>query len=236
LPRKIIKVESRGKKILFYLEQNDEDEEKIIIGNELLMSGHWSKERVKWTRFSMVLDGGNTFYFSEPRPFGRTRALFTSEQKDKYLSRVGPDLLKNVIPKEEWAERYRAMTKRKRKNARPVLICDALLEQPIFSGIGNYLRADIMYAAKIRPDKPVQDMTDEELEILRVAAHMLIRKSYQSKGLTVRDYHDIDGSSGKYVTLVYNRKTDALGNPVVKSKFKGKNPTRNVHWVPAVQK
>jgi len=63
LPRKIVKVESHGKKILFYLEQTDEDKEEIIIGNELLMSGHWSRKRVKWTLFSFILLDGDTFTF-----------------------------------------------------------------------------------------------------------------------------------------------------------------------------
>jgi len=236
LPRKITKVVSHGKKILFYLEKSPKDNEEIIIANELLMSGRWSKKKLKWTWFTFILETGEKFFFSESRPFGRTRVLFTSEQKDTYFSRLGPDLLKNVISKDEWITRFRTMTKRKRKNARPVLTCDALLEQNIFCGIGNYLRADIMYVAQIKPDKPVQELTDDELELLRVAAHTLIRKSYRSSGLTIRDYYDIDGSKGKYVTLVYNQKTDALGNPVIKSKFKGKHPTRTVHWVPSVQK
>ena len=54
LPRKISKVVSHGKKILFYLEQLKEDKEQIIIGNELLMSGHWSTKKMKWTWFTSV--------------------------------------------------------------------------------------------------------------------------------------------------------------------------------------
>ncbi len=236
LPRKIERVDSHGKKILFYLVAEIEDQEEIILGNELRMSGRWSGSPSKHDKFTFVLGTGETFYFSEVRPFGKTYALFTPQQKATYFSRIGPDLLKNVIFREEWMERYKTMTKRKRKNARPVLICDALLEQNIFSGIGNYLRADIMYAAKLKPDKPVQNMTDEEFEILRVAAHVIIRKAYESRGFSMRDYRDVDGSEGVYVPLVYNQKTDALGNTVIKSRFKGKYPKRTVHWVPGVQR
>ena len=229
LPKKIVRVESRGKKILFTLEDG------VIIANELKMTGSWSKTSTKHSKFSFILDTGEEFFFICIRKWAKTYVLFTQKQKDAYFLRVGPDILRNVIPKEEWAERYRRMTK-KRKGSKPYLICDALLEQPIFSGIGNYLRADILYQAKIRPDKPTQELTDDEYERLRLAAHDLIRKSYKARGFSMRNYRDVDGTEGVYNTLVYNQEMCPLGHKVLRSRFNGKWPKRSMYWVPQVQK
>jgi formamidopyrimidine-DNA glycosylase len=209
---------------------------RFLIGNALAMTGHWSLKSSKHVRFSFKFTNGQMLYFSEPRPFSKTYLLDTSESQRKYFARLGPDLLRENISKEDWCQRMRKKTKRKRSTARPISISDALLEQDIYAGIGNYLRADIMYEARVHPLEAVQDMSDEELDRVRVASLSLIRKAYESDGFTMHDYRDVNDHEDSYITLVYGQKVDRLGNPVVLSNFPGKHAGRVVHWVPAVQK
>jgi formamidopyrimidine-DNA glycosylase len=244
LPSRVERVYSYGKKILFDLREIVSDPNKsppdlgqrFLIGNALAMTGHWSLKTSRHVRFSFEFTNGQTLYFSEPRPFSKTYFLDTPERQKEYFARLGPDLLRENISKEDWCRRMRKKTKRKRSTARAVSICDALLEQDIYAGVGNYLRADIMYEARVHPLEAVQDMSDEELDRVRVAALSLIRKAYESDGFTMHDYRDVHDHEGSYVTLVYGQMVDRLGNPVVLSNFPGKHAGRVVHWVPAVQK
>lgn len=241
-PSKIVRVTSKGKKVLLYLTplasggKNSEIKEELIIANSLMMTGYWSLEEDKYTKFSMKFSEGDPIHFCSIRGFSRSCSLKNSKEKEEYFRKVGPDLLRDDITAGVWLERMRKMTV-KRAGSRPFLICDALIEQKIFSGAGNYIRADAMYDAGIRPDKPVSDLSDEELEALRVAIHKVIRKSYKSEGYTIRDFKHVDGHPGNYEPVVYGREKDKLGNPVVRERFQqSKHKNRTVHWVPAVQR
>lgn len=236
-PCSISEVKSFGKKILIYLENG------IMIMNELRMSGFWSwKKHPKHTKFTFVIGPkSKEFYFIAIRNLGKTYVYFDEEEQRLALSKIGPDILdhavnNNLISSKEWKERYLRMTK-KRKGSKPFLICDALIEQKIFSGIGNYLRADILWKAQIAPDRPAQDLTSEEYERLRIITHDIIFQAYNSKGSTFRTYRNVEGEEGKYVFLIYMQEKDPLGNKVIKQRFKqSKWPKRTMHWVPEYQK
>lgn len=245
-PSKIVRVTSKGKKVLLYLTpltseiKNPEIKktgaaEELILANSLMMTGYWSLQDNKYTKFSMNFSEGEPIHFCSIRGFSRSCYLKSSKEKEEYFSKLGPDLLRDDITPEYWIQRMRKMTV-KRTGSRPFLICDALIEQKIFSGAGNYIRADAMYKAGIRPDKPVADLSDEELEALRVAIYKIIRKSYKSEGYTIRDFKHVDGHSGKYEPLVYGKILDKFGNTVIRERFQqSKHKNRTVHWVPSVQ-
>ena len=106
------------------------------------------------------------------------------------------------------------------------------MEQKYFSGIGNYLRAEIMYRNKINPRKTLCSFTDSDIINLynMIIKQMLI--AYGSRGLTIKSYWDPEGNTGKCPLQVYNRKLDPFNNPIETFKDKSK---RTVHWVPIVQ-
>jgi endonuclease-8 len=175
LPQRITEVKSYGKKIIFTLESG------TVIVNSLLMSGGWTLESNDYVKFTFLLEDHLEVHYTSTRNLAKTIVLFDDEEKKKFYKKLGPDLLKEDIAKEVYIERMRAMTK-KRKGSKPFLLCDALLEQKIFVGLGNYLRADVMYDAKLPPDINVQELTDEQLEKLYISTIKIIRKSYQAQG------------------------------------------------------
>ena len=111
-------------------------------------------------------------------------------------------------------------------------ICDYLMEQKHFSGVGNYLRAENLYRAKINPTKTLGSFTDGNIKTLFdcILEQMVI--AYGARGLTIKSYWDPEGKAGTCPLQVYNQELDPLNNPVEKFKDKSK---RMVHWVPKIQ-
>ena len=84
------------------------------------------------------------------------------------------------------------------------------MDQKVISGIGNYLKAEALYRARIHPLATVGDLDDDDLEALRVASLTCIRQSYAAKGATLRDYRLPDGTPGEatFEFLCYGNRYD----------------------------
>ena len=166
-----------------------------------------------------------TLYFDDSRHFGNITILTELDYADK-IKAIGPDLLTDEITREEW------LSKAHNKRISKKQICDYLMEQKYFSGIGNYLKAEILYAARIKPDRSMANLSEDDLMTILKCAQNKIRESYQSNGLTIRSYIAPDGSTGTFERVVYGKETDPYGNKIVQTVFKDK---RTTHWVPGVQ-
>lgn len=217
----INEVTSHGKKLFFWLSSGQ------IIVTSFGMEGRWLINKTG-SHSHILLSVGHRrgkeelqLVYDDTRYFGSV-CLITDY--DKFISRFGPDPLAEDISPETWSEIFR------RKKGQ---ICAVLLDQEVISGVGNYLKSEILYRARIRPDRKVEDLTDEELERIRVETHNAIRESYRHGGLTIRSFWAPDGSAGVFPVQVYNRDYDPEGNEVVRSKCKD---GRTTFWVPTVQK
>lgn len=51
-------------------------------------------------------------------------------------------------------------------NAPGTLICDALLEQHIFSGVGNIIKNEVLYRVHVHPESVVGKIPDDKLEMI----------------------------------------------------------------------
>ena len=114
-------------------------------------------------------------------------------------------------------------------------LCKALMDQSVVAGIGNYVKADSLWLAKISPHRNVEDCSDKELKNLNNSIKKVLRESFKTGGATIRSYKNLDGETGQYSSkfLVYNRKMDPEGNGVVKEMTPD---GRNTHWSPKIQK
>ena len=148
-------------------------------------------------------------------------------QLQNKINKIGPDLLNDQFTLEIWKNKI-TWSRIKSKQ-----ICGFLMEQKYFSGIGNYLKSDILYLAAIRPDRSLMTLTDEEITRIFHVAVKTIRRSYHYRGCTIKSYWDPDGKAGKYERIVYGKTHDQYGNEIIKSTFKDK---RTTHWVPSIQK
>jgi endonuclease-8 len=63
----------------------------------------------------------------------------------------------------------------------------ALLDRQIVAGIGNYLRAEILFDCRLDPWRKIADLTAEELERLIHSIPLMAQRAYTTGGFTVSD-------------------------------------------------
>jgi formamidopyrimidine-DNA glycosylase len=166
-----------------------------------------------------------TLFYNDVRHMGEIRILNQEKFEAKWNS-LGHDLLSETISPGVWMECI------SRPRLRNKQICDFLMSQQYFSGIGNYLKAEILYAARIRPDRCLGELTEAEKQSLLHHSQKIIRFAYQEGGLTIRSFYHPDGTPGTFDTLVYGKATDPHGHAVIQSTFKD---NRSTHWCPTLQ-
>lgn len=244
LPRKIEDVFTKGKKIVFDLPvpiQDDEKEEdiesleedRIFLISFLAMEGKWSwmaeKHSDLWFNLYKEENGNveyRTLYFTDSRHFGSLEIIYGLDAIYKRLNEIGPDLLSDEIEVSEWRSKIRSGRIKNKK------IGIFVMEQQRFSGIGNYLRAEILYAARISPHRKLCDLNNEEVDRLFVVARQIIWKAYEKQGYTLASFSDFYGKKGGFQVKVYGKLEDPDGNQVVAEDIGDK---RTTHWVPKIQ-
>lgn len=165
-------------------------------------------------------------YFDDTRHFGNFTLQSEYEFNEKWNS-IGPDLLAEDIPLNVWTKAFL------QKRRQHMQICVFLMNQNYFSGIGNYLKSEILYRCRILPDRTLGSLSDIDVSNLLKHSQETIRESYASKGLTIRSYWDPNGNKGTFKRVVYQKETDPFGNKVISGKFKD---GRTSFFVPQLQK
>lgn len=221
LPLKIKEVKNKGKLIYFLFDKN------FSLLNTLGMSGGWSKSKGKHTSVIVTLKNGKKYYFIDVRHFGTFKFFDNKSDLEKRLDKLGPDMLNDKkLTSNSFIRRLR---KYKHYN-----ICKAIMDQKIICGVGNYLKSESLYHARISPLKKVEELSKQELERLFKSIRKKIKQSYLSEGVSVRDFSDLDDKKGKYQFYfeVYCQKEDSKGRKVVKIVTPDK---RSTYYVPEVQ-
>ena len=95
-----------------------------------------------------------------------------------FLSKLGPDLLDEAVTIPQVAQRFVANQFRRRR------LTSLLLDQGFLAGLGNYLRSEVLFVARVHPDLRPMDCSPEQIEALAEAAVSLTRQSYQTRGIT----------------------------------------------------
>jgi DNA-formamidopyrimidine glycosylase len=190
------------------------------------MSGSWSGIEKKHSRIRLDLSGENVF-FNDMRNFGTLKIVKGKGFLIDKLNSLGPDMLNDDIEDDMFFKRIKMCKNR--------TIAQAVMDQKVISGVGNYLKAEALYISKISPHRSCASLEDQELSLLNESIKKTIRASYETGGATISTYSGFDGEIGEYSRrfLVYNQKTDPHGNTVIKEKTKD---GRTTHWVPDVQR
>lgn len=230
LPLTVVDVYSRGKKLIIHLKKEGSSVDDQLKNDGFLvftlgMEGKFLKEPTSHSNLHLNFEN-RIAYFDDVRHFGSVEICIGFAELEVRLSDLGPDLLQDEISAELWRKIFRRCSQN-------FQICRALMDQDKVSGIGNYLKAEILYRARIRPDRTLRSLSDDELERLRIIGHQTIREAYAYHGNTIASYWDMDGNKGLFQCQVYGKAKDPEGNEVVKNTF---TDGRTTHWVPALQK
>ena len=176
--RRVERVVSHGKHLLGYIEGD------FFFHSHLMMWGRWQTfgtselpEKDRRERARIVVKGGAAILLSAP--------IFNVGEGDPYekveiLSTLGPDALpyRGKFNREEFLRRL--------FEHKDETIGAALLNQRIVAGLGNYLRAEILFACKLNPWLTVGELTQRNLSCLSRTIPRLTRDAYK-RGATATE-------------------------------------------------
>jgi endonuclease-8 len=94
-----------------------------------------------------------------------------------FLQRLGPDLLDPALGPETVQARLRERRFAGRR------LGALLLEQGFLAGIGNYLRAEVLFEAGLHPDRRPRDLTEAQRQALARALLAVPQRSYRTRGI-----------------------------------------------------
>lgn len=222
LPLRCIDVQKKGKVLFLYFENN------WCVISKLGMSGWWYciGDEPEWKPVTknvvFQFDRNKELIFSDFRNFGTL--TFTQDDNiiQNEINKLAPDILYDSTTFREVMKRINSLSTK----AKERLLEDILVEQKVIvSGIGNYLKSEILYDARISPLRRVEDVSTIEWMRIFKSAKKLCKIMY--KVLLKQD-------ARLYIESmkVYHKEKDPLGNTITKHMTK---TGRMTFWVPTVQ-
>lgn len=192
------------------------------------MTGQWSPDKGKHPCLEIEFEDGTFIYFNDPRHFGTIQFTWNPQLVIDKLNELGWDPLKSGMD-QKWIN---SVVNTLNRTTKP--IGQLLMDQKVFAGVGNYIRAEALYVAKISPWRQCNLLKKDEILSLCQALVDVMNDSYNHQGATILTYKTAYGAEGRYSSCfkVYDQATDPLGNKIVKETTP---EGRTIHWCPAIQ-
>jgi len=197
-------------------------------GNTEFIGGHEiaGNNQNKYTRVIFHFKDKSKLYFNDLRKFGYLQ-LLNEEEKEKVRAQFGPDPTDSSFG----AAIFKSRIKNRRASIKAIL-----LNQKLIAGIGNIYADEACFQAKIRPDRPTNSLSSNEIKLLSSAIIKILNRAISVGGTTFRNYLGSDGKKGNYSDLlcVYGRegqKCPVCGSKILKQKTAG----RGTHYCPTCQ-
>lgn len=178
-----------------------------------------------------IVDTGSLYFF-DVLSFG-TVSVMTKEMLAKKLSKLGPDVMNPTTTFEIFKSRI--MDKKYAK----IPIGNVLMNQRVISGVGNYLRSDCLWMARVSPFRKVKTLTNNEIKKIFDSIRILVWSDYDRQ-FAIR--HKIISPKSKnphnYKRLffVYEQERDIYNNKVIKEELYEGSQKRSIYWVKERQK
>ena len=195
----------------------------------------WFHRALNHLNVEFVTDHKNiSFYFYDQLSFGTLKAIDAITDNtllEKKLRELGSDLMD---PKTTF-EIFKTQIRKKAHEKKP--IGNVIVNQKLVSGVGNYLRADALWMAKISPFRKVSDVDDKELEILYWSLLSLIWGDYNFKEGKKEGYIKYKiPDDYKRNFFVYRQEKDINGHKIIKEELYEGSQKRFIYWVKEAQK
>ena len=186
--------------------------------------------------FQILNKSGKTtgsVFFYDTLSFGTLKGIQSPIELEKKLASIGPDIMNPETTFEIFQKQMSSPSQQDKA------IGNVLMNQKIISGIGNYLRADILWYTKISPFKSVKDLSKNQLKSIYKIARILTWADYnREKGIKLKMLSPFNKTPANYKRdfYVYMQNTNIYGNPVIQTPlYEGSQP-RTIHWVEKRQK
>jgi formamidopyrimidine-DNA glycosylase len=231
IPIKLIEVVRRGKLIVLHF-KSDENE----LCNEWWVTNHFGLHGIYRNENDKIVPNYDTenkqqfvriefednlgLDFFDTTGFGSSFNFFNNEIKyENYLNKLSIDIFNKDFTLSKFKENWEIVSNKKLTKT---AICAILINQGyLCSGIGNYLKCEILYDAKIEPNKKMNEFSNEQIENLYKSIIKISKKILSNGGRT------------NHILKVYNKNKDEYDNEI---KYNKTNDNKMTYWVPEVQK
>ena len=163
---------------------------------------------------------GSQLVFNDARRFGMVYSCKTDQlYAQKFLKSMGQEPLL-----EEFNTNY--LTKNLASKKSPIKT--AIMDNRIVVGVGNIYAAESLFAAKIHPEKPANQLSVLEITALIDSIKSVLEQAIRAGGTTLKDFVSGDSKPGyfKQELNVYDREGKPCyicKNPIVKIKQAGRS-------------
>lgn len=205
---KIFDVRRRGKLIFFVLENEIYLLCHLKMTGQLILDslkkrisgGHPSSDMIaslpnQHTRVELHLSKENKLFFNDLRMFGYLKVV-KKRQLIEILDKFGPEANQS-----EFSQNYFAKKIKKKKT---IKIKTLLLDQNFVAGIGNIYASEILFLAKVHPEKLANSLNKEEIKKIIKFSKLILNKSIKKGGTTFDGmYVNAFGQKGGYQQFLY---------------------------------
>lgn len=219
LPSRLQTVSKKGK-VLFFEFSNG-----WYMVSRLGLTGWWYKDAnvPEWksgAHESIVIRFGSTtrMVYDDQLSYGTVTFCEKAEAED-IKSRIAPDVMDSSTSWSIIKDRIKKLNPTKK-------IEDVIIDQSaVVSGIGNYLKSEILYRARLAPMRTVGSLTNKDWQKVVHEAKIVTRRMYKAVGSDDPDAYEKSMN-------VYMKKIDPFGNAV---KTYVSKSGRTTYWVPKMQ-
>lgn len=222
-----------GKFIWAHFKSTSKDDQFWMMCS-LGMSGSWTLTCKKHNHFYFLIcnkeyvpvaqlsQNHQHLYFNDPRKFGNIKFVNSLNPITKKINEMGIDPLSNkIVHTNDIISRFRKYNY--------LNICEALMNQKIIAGVGNYVKCEAMYRFPTNPFCKVHNLNDSQLINLYRECCLVLQESYKQQGASFKTFEHGDGSKGNFSNFfrIY-RKKETLNNELV---YKATTPDgRTTHY------
>jgi formamidopyrimidine-DNA glycosylase len=210
------RVERRGKWVVIALAEP----RGLIVIQPRMTGGFWlvPPVRSEHIRLSFRLDGSCAdVWYCDPRRLGRIAWHAGPAEAERAFERShGPDAL--VITREELASRLARTT----RGIKPTL-----MDQKVLAGVGNIYADEILFRARVHPERPATSLRTEEIARVHDAIGSVLNEAIAAEGSSFdRNYRTVLGREGGFLrqNAMYGKggqPCSSCGAVVLKTKIAG---------------
>ena len=208
--QKIINILRRSKYILIYLNNNYVIISHLGMSGKFLIKNNCYKNFLKTSYYSNELSSkhnhlefifSNNFrvIYNDPRRFGFFILDEASKLEfNKFLNKLGPEPLGRNLKKNYLISKMK-LTQRTIKTL--------LMDQSFVSGIGNIYANEILFLAKIKPNKISSRLNLVEITRLYLSISKVLKRALKLGGSSIKDFKSLVGQKGRFQNefKVYDR-------------------------------
>ena len=206
LPQRVANVNCKGKFIYITFKNG------YSIWITLGMTGFFTYKNYKHNDI-LIKYNNKKLYFNDYRHFGTFTFCLSEECLSKKLKTLGPDILSIEFTLKLFNEIIQ-------KTKKTTILAVFLMNQKKISGVGNYLRSEILYDSKINPFIKIGMMSQNQIKKLFKSIVKISKKSFNSQNVALKDEKNY---TDEFIFKVYQQDKTPKGEKVHRKLIKGRS-------------